>query len=107
MKKNGNWKGKTLYSAAAVVLFVVLLLLFFPGDREYQRIPYDVVFLGDSVYGLCRDETSIAAKVQDKTGLNATTADWVERFWAERMRRDDWDIPRIPFPQPDWYVLLW
>lgn len=42
---------------------------FFPGDREYQRIPYDVVFLGDSVYGLCRDETSIAAKLQEKTGL--------------------------------------
>ena len=53
----------------AAVIFVVLLLLFFPGDREYQRIPYDVVFLGDSVYGLCRDETSIAAKLQDKTGL--------------------------------------
>ena len=51
------------------MIFVVLLLLFFPGDREYQRIPYDVVFLGDSVYGLCRDETSIAAKLQDKTGL--------------------------------------
>ena len=58
-----------IYSTIAVVIFVVLLLLFFPGDREYQRIPYDVVFLGDSVYGLCRDETSIAAKLQDKTGL--------------------------------------
>lgn len=28
-----------------------------------------MVFLGDSVYGLCRDETSIAAKLQEKTGL--------------------------------------
>lgn len=69
MKKNGSWKRKTLYSVAAAVLFVVLLVLFFPGDREYQRIPYDVVFLGDSVYGLCRDETSIAAKLQEKTSL--------------------------------------
>ncbi len=58
-----------IYSTIAVIIFVVLLLLLFPGDREYQRIPYDVVFLGDSVYGLCRDETSIAAKLQDKTGL--------------------------------------
>ena len=58
-----------IYSTIAVVIFVVLLVLFFPGDREYQRIPYDVVFLGDSVYGLCRDETSIAAKLQEKTGL--------------------------------------
>lgn len=69
MKKNRSIQGKTLYGIVAAVLFVVLLLLFFPGDREYQRIPYDVVFLGDSVYGLCRDETSIAAKLQDKTGL--------------------------------------
>ena len=79
-----------IYSTIAVVIFVVLLLLFFPGDREYQRIPYDVVFLGDSVYGLCRDETSIAAKLQDKTGL------------AERTKREDWDIPRIPSPRRDW-----
>ena len=42
-----------IYSTIAAVIFVVLLVLFFPGDREYQRIPYDVVFLGDSVYGLC------------------------------------------------------
>ena len=53
----------------AIALFLILLWTFFPGDREYQRIPYDVVFLGDSVYGLCRDETSIAAKLQEKTGL--------------------------------------
>ena len=69
MKKNGSRKGTILYSVIAVVLFAVLLLLFFPGDREYQRIPYDVVFLGDSVYGLCRDETSIPAKLEEKTGL--------------------------------------
>lgn len=60
---------KIAYSIAAIVLFVLLLFLFFPGDREYQRIPYDVIFLGDSVYGLCQDETSIPAKLQDKTGL--------------------------------------
>ena len=53
----------------AAALFLLLLVLFFPGDREYLRVSYDAVFLGDSVYGLCRDETSIAAKVQDKTGL--------------------------------------
>ena len=69
MKKIEFSRVKMIYSTIAVVIFVVLLLLFFPGDREYQRIPYDVVFLGDSVYGLCRDETSIAAKLQDKTGL--------------------------------------
>ena len=69
MKKNSSRKRKILYSVTAAVLFVLLLVLFFPGDREYQRIPYDVVFLGDSVYGLCRDETSIAAKLQEKTGL--------------------------------------
>lgn len=107
MKKNGSWKKKILYSVTAAVLFVLLLVLFFPGDREYQRIPYDVVFLGDSVYGLCRDETSIAAKLQEKTGLNATTVGWEERFLAERMRREGWDIPRIPFLRPDWYVPLW
>lgn len=33
-----------IYSTIAAAIFVVLLLLFFPGDREYQRIPYDVVF---------------------------------------------------------------
>lgn len=62
-------KEKTAYGIVAAALFLVLLVLFFPGDREYLRVPYDVVFLGDSVYGLCRDETSIAARVQDKTGL--------------------------------------
>ena len=69
MKKNSSRKRKILYSVTAAALFELLLVLFFPGDREYQRIPYDVVFLGDSVYGLCRDETSIAAKLQEKTGL--------------------------------------
>ena len=67
--KAGNRKEKIAYSIAAIALFLILLWTFFPGDREYQRIPYDVVFLGDSVYGLCRDETSIAAKLQEKTGL--------------------------------------
>ena len=69
MKKIEFSRVKIIYSTIAAVIFVVLLVLFFPGDREYQRIPYDVVFLGDSVYGLCRDETSIAAKLQEKTGL--------------------------------------
>ena len=69
MKKIEFSRVKMIYSTIAAVIFVVLLVLFFPGDREYQRIPYDVVFLGDSVYGLCRDETSIAAKLQEKTGL--------------------------------------
>lgn len=67
--KAGNRKEKIAYSIVAIALFLILLWTFFPGDREYQRIPYDVVFLGDSVYGLCRDETSIAAKLQEKTGL--------------------------------------
>jgi hypothetical protein len=49
MKKNSSRKRKILYSVTAAALFVLLLVLFFPGDREYQRIPYDVVFLGDSV----------------------------------------------------------
>ena len=62
--KAGNRKEKIAYSIVAIALFLILLWTFFPGDREYQRIPYDVVFLGDSVYGLCRDETSIAAKLQ-------------------------------------------
>lgn len=69
MKKIGNIKGKTGYGIVAAALFLLLLVLFFPGDREYLRVSCDAVFLGDSVYGLCRDETSIAAKVQDKTGL--------------------------------------
>lgn len=69
MKKIRSVKEKTAYGIVAAALFLVLLVLFFPGDREYLRVPYDVVFLGDSVYGLCRDETSIAARVQDKTGL--------------------------------------
>lgn len=69
MKKIRSMKEKTAYGIVAAALFLVLLVLFFPGDREYLRVPYDVVFLGDSVYGLCRDETSIAARVQDKTGL--------------------------------------
>lgn len=69
MKKIRSVKEKTAYGIVAAALFLVLLVLFFPGNREYLRVPYDVVFLGDSVYGLCRDETSIAARVQDKTGL--------------------------------------
>ena len=45
MKKNGSWKKKILYSVTAAALFVLLWVLFFPGDREYQRIPDDVVFV--------------------------------------------------------------
>ena len=70
MKKNGSWKKKILYSVTAAVLFVLLLVRVFLGRTgNIRAFPYDVVFLGDSVYGLYRDETSIAAKLQEKTGL--------------------------------------
>ena len=38
--KTGNRKEKIAYSIVAIALFLILLGIFFPGDREYQRIPY-------------------------------------------------------------------
>ena len=37
--KTGNRKEKIAYSIVAIALFLILLWTFFPGDREYQRIP--------------------------------------------------------------------
>ena len=98
MKKIEFSRVKIIYSTIAAVIFVVLLVLFFPGDREYQRIPYDVVFLGDSVYGLCRDETSIAAKLQEKTGLkcyNGGLGGTENRLLPSFVRTDACSVTRL------------
>lgn len=62
-------KGKITYWVIAVLIFVVLVVLCFPNrqSRENQiTVPY--LIMGDSIYGECRDETSIPALLTNMLG---------------------------------------
>lgn len=68
MKKWNIIRTQIAYGIMALLLFLGLLFVFYPRKAETEETQYDIVILGDSVYGLCRDEASIAAKLQEKTG---------------------------------------
>lgn len=69
-KNRKKWdKGKSAYSVIAVWVFLAVVVLFFPnrqGGGEQITVPY--VIMGDSIYGECRDETSISALLTEKLG---------------------------------------
>lgn len=62
-------KQNIVYWAVAVVLFVAFLALFWAGkSAARERTYYSVVIMGDSLTGLCRDETSVASILQERLG---------------------------------------
>ena len=72
MAAENKWKwekSKIVYSVVAVLVFVVLFVLTY-GDRrvteENITVPY--IIMGDSIYGECRDETSIPALLSERLG---------------------------------------
>lgn len=69
-KKEKKWDKKTIaYGMVAVLLFGLLFVLTYDGGWKKQetiQVPY--VIMGDSIYGECRDETSIAALLSEKLG---------------------------------------
>ena len=68
-------KNNTRYFIAAGILFIGILACFV-GLRfqKEDRTGYDVVVFGDSVMGLCRDETSVTAVLQEMTGKRVYNA---------------------------------
>ena len=60
---------KIIYWLAAVLVFALLCVLTFPNrQKALAREEYPVVILGDSLAGLCRDETSISELLSDHLG---------------------------------------
>lgn len=58
---------KIVYGAAAVLVFALFICLTFPDrQKDLKRTEYPVVILGDSLIGLCRDETSVASLLSGK-----------------------------------------
>lgn len=62
-------KGTITYSVVAVLVFVLLFVLTYRDrgcDNEKLNVPF--VIMGDSIYGECRDETSIPALLSEALG---------------------------------------
>lgn len=69
IKGNKNAILNIVYTLVALVLFGGLLFLTFPGgQQERVRTTYPVVILGDSVYGQCRDASSVAVQLEEMLG---------------------------------------
>lgn len=69
MNRKKRNKETIAYSVTAVLVFVLLFVLTFRDRGEAQEkitVPY--VIMGDSIYGECRDETSIPALLSEKLG---------------------------------------
>lgn len=69
-KNNRKWdKRKITYSVIAVLLFAALMAVAY-RDRQAaeEKITVPYLIMGDSIYGECRDETSIAALLSQKLG---------------------------------------
>ncbi len=69
-ENNRKWnKGKIAYSVFAVLFFGILFAVTYRDRGDVQEkitVPY--VIMGDSIYGDCRDESSIPALLSDKLG---------------------------------------
>lgn len=64
-KGNGKVGLNWIYTAVAAVLFVGLFVTtFFHGQKQTEQSGYSVVILGDSILGLCRDESSVAVQLE-------------------------------------------
>ena len=66
---------KIAYGAIAALLFALLFLATFQDRREnVETGQAEIVVLGDSIFGLIRDETSIPARLQALTGKTVYNA---------------------------------
>lgn len=69
-ENNKKWdKGKIAYGVISVLVFVILFALTH-GDSQaaQEKITVPYIIMGDSIYGECRDETSIPALLSEKLG---------------------------------------
>ncbi|MCM1100293.1 MAG: SGNH/GDSL hydrolase family protein [Clostridium sp.] len=65
MRDNGTEKQKIAYALSALAVFAVLCVPLFGGRTKAQGADHPIVILGDSVMGLCRDETSVSENLSD------------------------------------------
>lgn len=79
-------KGKIAYSAVAVLVFIIwVVCLYGIGGSAEEKITVPYIIMGDSIYGECRDETSIPALLSEKLGGTVFNA----AFGGTCMGRDD------------------
>ena len=59
------------YALLALIFFLCLVLLMFGGKvltDSYKRTTPDIVLMGDSIFGQVRDESSVSANLEQRTG---------------------------------------
>ena len=75
-EKQGNRrKQKTVYGICGILLILALLPLLLRSNRQTD-IQAEVLFLGDSLIGQYRDETSIPWLVSRQTGMTVFNGDF-------------------------------
>lgn len=67
VKLGRSWKKKMIYAMIALALFAAGAMVFRLW-KHHDKVSYDVVFLGDSILGQVRDETSVAALLARNLG---------------------------------------
>lgn len=75
-EKRGNGRRqKIVYGICGILLMLALLPLLFRSGRQ-EDVPAEILFLGDSILGQCRDETSIPSLVARQLGVTAVNGDF-------------------------------
>ena len=93
--KESKTKIKTTWRIAFVSALVLGLLIHLPV--MLSDIPNH-----DGLSSMYFDQNMITSGRWFLTVACVITEDWAERFWEERIRREDWDIPRILCLRQDW-----
>ncbi len=74
-KKLAHKKNNTCYWMVAAGIFAIILAIFaFLQVNNHKDQEYDVVVFGDSLIGLCRDETSVTTALETISGFSVYNA---------------------------------
>lgn len=72
LKQTETSKKETIayWSIAAAVIMLLVFVAWKQLIPQETKDVYSIVVLGDSVFGLCRDETSISSKLEEQLGVS-------------------------------------
>ena len=99
-KQRGNRKQNRIYAICGALLMLALLPLLLCPRRQADT-QAELLFLGDSIMGQYRDETSIPALVARELGVTAVNGDFGGTTMSQQNRefRDAYYRDGLAFPQ--------